>query len=332
MTNGVEFLIICICLCPFLASSAVPIAVPIVHGLHEGSHAIGAALAQIPCVFFIGEALAAYQYEEKSLERRAAATYFNPRGVDIRRLNLYINHEKNKISLTDYRINETVLSTCEKYNISTYVVALVYDLNVNPDFKATSLFLFRTDIMRFSLSLASMKVEKIPHPQFTPDKYKLQKHHYSMELLTNESLRIQEIWRTKIFVMSHFAITRRIMSCDTVKVIVYEEFLADNKGYVEFIYDTIQGSSLGLNPLKMSSEMVPAALVGDKSFFEFKKIHPNEIENFVENADEVKAMFSTMKPDAYKRFIQERFGRDREFNLRLNCFVDEMVLVSRDKL
>ena len=303
------------------------IALPIVHGLHEGSHAIGAALAKIPCVFFIGEALAAYQYEEKSLERRATATYFNPRGVDIRRLNRYINHEKNPVSFTDYRINETILSACENNDLSIFVVALVYEINVNPDFKSTTLFLFRTDVMRFSLSLASMEVEKIPHPQFTPEKYKAQKHHYSIELLKNESQRIQGIWRNKISHMSHFAISRRIISCDIVKIIVYEEFLADNKGYVEFIYNYIQGSSSsGKNSLKAAPGTLPQLLAGEVNFV-FKKIHPNEIESFVENSNEVKTLFSTISLGIYKKFVLERFGRDREWNQKLICPVDDMILL-----
>ena len=265
---------------PLKTKSSLATALPIFHHQHEGSHAIAADLAKIPCVFSIGEGLSKKNIRSEDLST-ALSIYFDSKGVDVTLMNQILSKQ--------FRYNESLHTECQSKNISTFILALVrHDVPIHyfqSGFNSATFFLFRSDLMRFSLSLASQDLDNVTHPQFLSN-YSLKSHNYNIEMLEEKSKIIIKYWTESADFMASLSGLAGIV-CDKIKAIVYEDSLHDQKAFAEIVYYTAWKSTTGSNGLLMKGQ-----LSGEEYVRTFTKAHPSNIESFVENSEEVKKFFS----------------------------------------
>ena len=291
----------------------LPIQLPIFHQQHEGSHAIGATLADIPCVFFIEEQLDKRQFDVENDKnglaryKLAQKTYYNPQGVNA---TLLYSHLRKKAIRTDIDLQDQ----CHSEGLVTMFCALVRKnevlLNMK-NFSWPAYVLIRTDIMRLTLSLASRAYDEdgLKHPQFKKD-YQVVKRSYDISVLKKHAEMVIRMWKA----VAHTVIGLRAtgMPCSLIKLITYEDYLRDNALFAEVIYNNTVSYAVSREIGKTAFGTNAGIQKGYHK--EIHKVHSDDIRLFVSNADEVESFFATGEYGDYQSVVSSVPGIDCDVN------------------
>ena len=266
------------------ASRHRAISLAILHGEHEGSHAIVDSFAEIECVASIDEYLDTRHFANATEHAHAMKIFFDPMGPDIHTLTAFLLNVTSKFKANTYNISRLV-HHCNDVGLPIVVVALVrgnvlkYTLNN----KHPLFFLYRADRMRFSLSLASSVLDEIKDPQFKKG-FVAPRRNYSTELIAQKSAAVSNSWKARAKVVQT-AIDAGY-SCSHLKLLGYEEYQKNNSAFASQLYKTVLELA-GIHVpqvMRASSPILQRAIV-------VAKVHSDDISAFVENAEEVERYF-----------------------------------------
>lgn len=281
------------------------LSIPIFHKMHEGSHAIGQALAGISCTFFVEEFLDIRYFENNNSEMQKAEREFTSAdGVDLQKLNSLI---KIKAFQPDYKL----YSKCIERGVITSVVGLVRRFEHRPVKMTSPAFvLIRSDIMRFSLSLARQDFHEF-YPQFNKS-FILTPRHYNISSLRKYALEVIEGWKSR---SQRIQQIRKVygVSCDRIKIIIYEDFLRDPSTLINNMYSF---AIKGLSGISGLNDSMKNEWPGHRS--NYTKVHPVNIRSFVLNADEVEKHFAD---ENYINFL-----KILKLNPNIGCDIEKLLI------
>lgn len=281
------------------------IPVAIFHTEHEGSHAIGSYLANLPCTFFLSEHLDGRYYNSSADHSIVLETFFNKDGLNLANLFSSIVKYKNHPygSLRDLFVSDLKKHTeCERRGIVSIVVTLCRFLYfqtfsisaINP---STVYFLLaRTNLMNFALSISrtEREVTKVKDPQFLQS-VEVPKLYYPLDELSDRAHEIMvRVWRSSLFKFMQLR-KRYGIQCRFLRVIFYEDFLLDADDFAIRAYRAIVPKQFQ----ESAENLLPKEKV-----VSYKKVHPNDISKFVKNSAEVFHFFTASTFPAYGSFLK----------------------------
>jgi hypothetical protein len=294
-----------------VSSSHRVIPVAIIHGQHEGSHALISSFSEIECVASIGEYLDDRNFESPADQGRAIKIFFDPAGPDAHELHSLFLIGKKKDEVEKYSISKLV-NHCKSLGLPVVIAALIrgrtqYILN----FSRPLFFLYRGDRMRFSLSLASSVLDEIKDPQFKKG-FIAPKRNYSIKLVEQKSDVVTHSWKERAKEVQN--VIDRGFSCSRLILLGYEEFQKNNSLFTTHIYKMVlklEGISVPLVK-RASSSILPLKV--------FTKVHSDNISEFVENSEEVERYFKEDKGKSFEEVIDSNVKECtfEQMNLNLN--------------
>jgi hypothetical protein len=269
----------------------------IVHSLHEGSHAIEAALSQAHGTTALRELFDGRELGPSVLPPARGAF---ARG-DLAELTKIVagrqaqlaNHDPHWQSLN--RVLDLLRSTdCSRGQALSALVRTEDGLAAYAHPDMVYFVLVRLDLMRWALSTAREVMADCPHPQFggcNPSRYKVTKR--GVQLAAGKCVRrwtIKVRYVKRIVSGEHLHSGQRssggarTVDCSRVHLVQYEAFLDNETGVVDGMFAHLRATQTGARSWPRAA--------GDPAVASFKKVHSNDISTFVDNAAEVSKMFA----------------------------------------
>jgi hypothetical protein len=155
----------------------------------------------------------------------------------------------------------------------------------------------RTDLMRWALSLTKSVTSSCPHPQFGGCN-DAGKHRVNLVELKNTARKLVSKWKRKSRFAQRIARGEHLgpaapLDCSRVYVVTYEAFLESKDRVVRSMFSHVQRASALAKAVPMPSRRV------------FKKVHSENISDWVENYQEVEKMFRLARFPLWADILQE---------------------------
>ena len=198
---------------------------------------------------------------------------------------------------------------CRKNNVTSVFLVLVSEMGgrYRPYENASSSVVLyvieRTDLMRKALSISKdeLRATGESHPQFHP-KVNVSRHHVkisNLKIAAQKTIREWSVNLNNIKVL----IKKGIFSCDTARILFYEDILLDPVSFGKRLYHAI---TAGVNDAAIADNRT-AALQLHSVLTEagVRKVHSDDIDLFVENSNEVLQHFLTTNYPTFASKLNE---------------------------